>query len=540
MSSKKFLSKNDMNKAAFVVHRNHNLSFMNNSTLLIKLTWTVIIIFTINLNNCTSEELLYKHLTQRLLLSNDSNFHILSELFRRCFDANRRPLTIAVQGESLPEEVIREAHSRNIYRPVIIIRGDKVKEINRTLSGTAQPSSDMFILFVDISEQVETLLDCIKSLPCWNPSGRFIVVISYPLFNDREVFIEKLFHRMWSEKILEVLVVFRYFSTEHCTEDTNNCSLLTSDIQVATYNPFRHFKGINYITDIWYKTNDVKVHFPSLSDINGYPLRAAMFPEPLSAVPVVGSDGRIQRFEGYDGQTVHSLAQYMNAVMVFVPRYDDATHGMRAKNGTITGNSGDVAYGRADIAGNSQYIKTDLTELEHTYPHDTNSLCFLVPKSQRVPQFRNLFLPFPELVWAVLLCAIILTSVCWYFVRKYDEISLRRRTRMFGINEAFFDIFRSFITGIINEVPASTLGRLFIVTWLLLAMIITNAFQGSLTSFLAVPKYLPEINTLKSLDESGLGVYASPGIKSSFTLDFGDKIMTDLWRKSQYGCTTGT
>jgi hypothetical protein len=75
------------------------------------------------------------------------------------------------------------------------------------------------------------------------------------------------------------------------------------------------------------------------------------------------------------------------------------------------------------------------------------------------------------------------------------------------------------------------LGRLFIVTWLLLAVIITNAFQGSLTSYLAVPKYLPEINTLKSLDKSGLGIILSPGINALLTLDENDKVMTNLWRK---------
>jgi hypothetical protein len=358
-----------------------------------------------------------------------------------------------------------------------------------------------------------------------------VVVISHPLLNDREASIDKIFHRMWSEKILEVVVVFRLFSNEHCNEDTHSCSLLTSDIQVASYNPFSNFKDINYITRTWSNSTDIKAFFPSLSDVNRYPLRIAMFPDPLSAVPVTGSDGRIQKFEGYDGHTVHCLAQYMNAVTVFVPQNDHTLFGTTDANGTLTGTCGDVAYGRADIASNSQYIKIGLIELEYTYPHDTNNLCFLVPKSTRIPQFRNLFLPFPDRVWLVLLCAVCLTSLCWYCVRKYGEISVKKRTRKFAINEAFFDIFRSFITGTVNELPASVLGRLFIVTWLLLAIIITNAFQGSLTSYLAVPKYLPEINTLKNLDKSGLGIFVSVGVKSYLALDENDKIMTNLWRK---------
>jgi hypothetical protein len=127
-----------------------------------------------------------------------------------------------------------------------------------------------------------------------------------------------------------------------------------------------------------------------------------MFPGPLSAAPVIGSDGRIQRFEGYDGHTVHSLVRCMNAEIVFVPHKDHATYGSRDENGTFTGTCGDVAYGRADIASISQLTKDDLTELEYSNPHDANSLCFLVPKSKRVPQFRNLFLTFPHRVCLVL------------------------------------------------------------------------------------------------------------------------------------------
>jgi hypothetical protein len=532
MSSQKFLARNGTKKAAFVFHGYQASSFLKKKRCLIKVTWTVIILLTINFNVCASERLLYKYLEKRLLT--DGTFHTLNELLNRCFDGNRRLLTIASEGLALPEQVIREAHSKKVSSPLILIRGDNLKDMKIRTSETSEQPSDMFILFVDVLDQVEPLLDGVKSLPLWNPRGRFVVVISHPLLKDREVLIENIFQRMWSEKILEVVIVFRFVSSEHCNEDTNNCSSLTSDMHVATYNPFRNVKGINYITGTLSKTSDVKVLFPSLSDVLGYPLRAAMFTDCLGAVPVIGSDGKIQRFEGFDGHTLQSLAKYMNAVIVFVPQNDHTLYGTRAENGTITGASGDVAYGRADIASNSQFVKLDMSELEYTYPHDTNNLCFLAPKAKRVPQFRNLFLPFPYPVWIALCCAMCLTSVCWYCVRKYGEISAKRRSNRFTINEAFFDIFRTFITGTFNEVPGSILGRVFIVTWLLLAIVIINAFQGSLTSYLAVPKYLPEINTIKKLDKSGLGIFVSPGVKYFLTLDVNDKIMSNLWRKFKH------
>jgi hypothetical protein len=239
----------------------------------------------------------------------------------------------------------------------MIISGDKLREINRRMSETSQRSSDMFVLFVDTFEQVQTLLGNVKSLPLWNPRGRFVVVIAHPLLNDREDLTEKILQRMWSEKILESVVLFRFVSSEHCNEDTNSCSLLTSDIQVASYNPFRHSKGINDITGVWPKDKDIKALFPSLSDVIGYPPRVSMFADPLRALPVLGSDGRIQRFGDYDGHRVHSLAKYMNAEMVFLRQNDHTLFGSRDENGTLTGTCGGVAYGRADIAYISQLTK---------------------------------------------------------------------------------------------------------------------------------------------------------------------------------------
>ncbi|PNF26234.1 hypothetical protein B7P43_G02663 [Cryptotermes secundus] len=275
----------------------------------------------------------------------------------------------------------------------------------------------------------------------------------------------------------------------------------------------------------------MEVIFPSLSDLHGYPLRVSIFPALLNAVPVLGPSGKVVRFEGFDGHTVTALAQYMNATVVLVPQRDRTLFGIKAKNGTITGSSGDVAYGRADIASNSQYMKIGWVELEYTYPHDTNNLGILVWRSKRVPQFRNLFLPFPTHVWIVLICTMILTAICWYYIRKSGNISVKKKTIEVSINEAFFDIFRSFISGTLTTVPTSLLGRVFIITWILLGIIMTNAFQGSLTSYIAVPKYLPEINTLKQLDKSGLEIFVSPVIESYLTLDKDDKIMVNLWRK---------
>jgi hypothetical protein len=495
--------------------------------------WQVIILFVIDARLCSSQQL-DTDLAQKLLLPNDDNFRNFTQLFDRCFDHNHRLLTVVAQGKSLPDAVLRHIHSRNTSYPVIFMTYDELEAENGRFSETLDQSSDMFLLFVGKFDEIEAALYKIKSFPLWNPRGRFMLIVSSPLRSVRKKIIVNTFKRLWAEKILEAVLICRFFSLDQCNEDTKNCSLLTSTQQVLTYNPFRGITYIKDISNIWLKTNSFNVFFPSLSDLHGYPLRVSMFPDFRSVVPVLGPDGQVESFEGYDGHTVTSLAQYMNAVIVLVPQRDHALFGLKFQNGTITGTIGDVAHGRADIASNSQYIKTDLLELEYTYPHDTNNLCFIVPKSKPVPRFRNLFLSFSCNVWIVLACAMLLTPICWYCVRKYGQIPVLEKTNNITMNDAFFDIFRSFIFGTLTTVPTSILDRVFIITWVLLGIIITSAFQSSFSSYLAVPKYLPEINTLKQLDESGLGIFVSPAVNSYMTLDINDEIMKNLWRKFKY------
>jgi hypothetical protein len=490
----------------------------------------------INTRQCASDQLDIDF-TQRSLFPKDDNFRSIIQLFDRCFNHDHRVLLVVAEGKTLPEAVLRHIHSRNSSYPVIFMRADEMRGAEGILSKSMHQSSDSFLLFLDRFDQIETVLYKMKSLSLWNPRGTFMLVVSQPLISNKKIVLENAFKRLWTEKILRVILIFRFYGCDQCNEDTEDCRLLTPNLQVLTYNPFKHFRGINYITDIsnvWPKINNVGNFFPSLSDLHGYPLRVAMFPMFLSVIPILGPDGQVKNFDGYDAHTVESLAWYMNAKMILVPPSDNTLYGYKVTNGTITGTSGDVAYNRADIAANSRYMVVDWVEVEYTYPHGTDNLCFVVPKSKRAPQYKNLFRPFSCFVWIVLLFTISSTSIFWYCVQNYEQFSVKEKTNKATISEAFFDIFRSFISGTLSTIPTSFLGRVYIATWLFMAVIITNTYQGCLTSYLAVPKHLKEINTLKQLDKSGLGIFVVPGVQSYLAVNGDDKTMRNLWRKFKY------
>jgi hypothetical protein len=80
MSSQNILATDDTNKHAFALHRRKFSPFLKNMPFLLRVTWPVTVLLTTKFNICASEQLSYKDLAQRLLLSRDGTFHILSEL----------------------------------------------------------------------------------------------------------------------------------------------------------------------------------------------------------------------------------------------------------------------------------------------------------------------------------------------------------------------------------------------------------------------------------------------------------------------------
>jgi Ligand-gated ion channel. len=97
--------------------------------------------------------------------------------------------------------------------------------------------------------------------------------------------------------------------------------------------------------------------------------------------------------------------------------------------------------------------------------------------------------------------------------------------------KAFLDVFRSFVTGSMSLRFHSTIERIFMVIWVLFGIIMTSAFQGSLTSYLSVPKYLKDINTLKEVVESNIWLFIYGTDNTVSFLDQDDESMARLRRK---------
>ena len=451
----------------------------------------------------------------------EDTFFKTGEILKSYFNSENHQLMIIINTTMPPADFIKHINDEEFCYSIVTVRFVDTHHVT-------QPHH-YFLIFVDEFFNMGYIIRQLRNKVLWEFGSRFMFILIRPLPEETNYQLEEIFKFLRQDNVLLSLVIFWTYSD--LSQRTMNSSISSQNFKLFMYNSSHCSKEEIYVRDIsaqWLVFGNLDPILPNSSHNHCSELKIAMFPEPTRAIPII-KDDIIINYDGSDGQTINSIAKYMNMTPVWIPINFEVSFGFR-KNGTITGTTGDVAYDRADIAPNSRYINVGWPEVKHTYPHDTDNLVFIVPKSKRVPQYKHIFLPFSIYVWTILLFTILFNSLTWYCIRKCVNYFVGNRLNV-TVGKSFFDVFRSFITGTTNTIPNSTLERVSIIIWLFYGIIMTSAFQGSLTSFLTVPKYLKDINTLKELATSRIGLYAYAGIESFLEFDESDITLANLWKK---------
>ncbi|PSN31720.1 Ionotropic receptor 875 [Blattella germanica] len=460
-----------------------------------------------------------KHSVSALFYSND-----LPLLFENCVNQISPALIIIYNETIFPNEIVQLIHES--YDFLVITMGNTNSFTLLALTHDIYHLHYQILLFIWDQNPFDFCYVANRIQMSFSSISFHVVLIFYDAYEGEEEL--KATMNTYSVRPGRTIEHFGIFCPLNVVLQQN--SLNSSDmLKDFTCHPLYCIKHEqNYVKDNS-MSNQMLQHQNLSLATESTQLKVALFPDLTKAIPVIKNNNLIN-YEGSDAYTVNVIAEYLNMNIVWIPQSDNTTFGYRDINGTITGTSGDVAYGRADIAANSRYMKINWPEVQYTYPHDTDSLCFVVPKSKRVPQYKNIFLPFSNSLWTALLCTIFLSSITWYWIRKLYYKNLVGIT----IIAAFLEIYGSFLVGMFNLQPNLTIERLYIIVWVMFGIIITSSFQGSLTSFLSVPKYLKDINNLHELDMSGFKLIVYEGIDSIISLNPDDYIMKRLWNKFKY------
>lgn len=251
--------------------------------------------------------------------------------------------------------------------------------------------------------------------------------------------------------------------------------------------------------------------FSTLGNLWAYPLKVSMFhrmPTASKYLPNnlpnlwVYKESQQVGYGGLEGFMLTEVAKYLNFTPLVSEPPDGKRYGSISRNGSITGSLGRVIRRNVSIAMNGYFIKDYGTDMiEFTTPFNTDNVCVVVPKAERIPQWLSMFKCFSKDVWCFVGGTLIILTFLWLLIVKLDEGSPVA---------AFLDVFLILVSAPL-KIYFGKQHRIFLVSCLIFNLVITNIFQGTLVIYSTV-SYFPDIDNLEDLDNSGLKVLTTLNI----------------------------
>ncbi|KAL9231790.1 hypothetical protein vseg_006964 [Gypsophila vaccaria] len=169
------------------------------------------------------------------------------------------------------------------------------------------------------------------------------------------------------------------------------------------------------------------------------------------------------------------------------PNYSELVHG--------------VSVGEFDAAVGDIAIVTDRTRIaDFTQPYTDSGLVVVVPVKNLTSNAWTFLRPFTPLMWAVTAAFfLIVGSVIWILEHRLND-EFRGSPKNQLITILWFSFSTLFFAH--RENTVSTLGRMVLVIWLFVVLIIQSSYTASLTSFLTVQQLSSSIKGIDSLTTS--------------------------------------
>ncbi|RZC33860.1 7tm 7 and/or Lig chan domain containing protein, partial [Asbolus verrucosus] len=292
--------------------------------------------------------------------------------------------------------------------------------------------------------------------------------------------------------------------------------------------------GNNHIYFPFYKNRDgtwgttQNRPLPKIKDFNQYPLKVSMFirnptaivelPKLLKEDPVYSSFTTSHHLVGgLDGLILNTLAEHLNFSVEIVGGLNKESFGKVLRNGTITGSLGVVVNHQVHISTNGRFlIDYKTNEIEFTAPYGTDSICAIVPKSKKVPQWLTIFNCFNKTAWSAIYFVYFFSTMVWHLMQPDRKLSKK-----------IWDIF-AVVHGIPVKIKPTVTQAFFLMWCMIFNIIIQGLVQGSLFQSITTPFYYKDIDTLQELDDADF-----PIATNFFNFDNdSSKLMSSLKRKT--------
>ncbi|XP_063869656.1 glutamate receptor-like [Scylla paramamosain] len=197
---------------------------------------------------------------------------------------------------------------------------------------------------------------------------------------------------------------------------------------------------------------------------------------------------------------LNTLARHMN--FTYELRHaSDGKFGTPAEGGNWTGVVGTLQHEMADFSMDLTVTPQRAEVVEYSRAYIDESLVILSSKPKPLPEYLSVVRPLEGEVWgAIVMCVMIWGSVLWMMERLSHWISGRR---YLSFTSSIFYGWGLLLEDRPFEPPSTTSSQILVGTWLLVYLIVSPAYRGSLISHLVVESKSSVINSMEELAERG-------------------------------------
>ncbi|KAF5284708.1 hypothetical protein FQR65_LT13444 [Abscondita terminalis] len=188
-------------------------------------------------------------------------------------------------------------------------------------------------------------------------------------------------------------------------------------------------------------------------------------------------------------RTIKQYAALLFVLDLVVERLNVSLKMVNTKNTTYTMNNFFIMV----------QVRTQLNKHSYTSTYFTESLIWIVPFPQRIPDMMIINLIFKKIVWFFVLIAFLCASFTWWLITKaFNDNS--------SISEAFLKIYSITLLGSVDKFDLYRPMRCLFLAYVLYSIHIQTAFTSKLIEILTIPQYEPTIKTLTELAESNVKI----------------------------------
>lgn len=403
---------------------------------------------------------------------------------------------------------------------LIITTFSTIESLNQTMQLHIQEQNDGRFGYIIISEDLEDTQIILDALAINNFDEEIIVTLN-------KKFPEILLNNWIKHKMLKLVGA--------SLQELNS----SGETTLLRYDPFSRnvddfgevllvkLRSHNYLTQIKMFIGNIA---SALHDVKGYPIRICIFEIQGQVKALKSENGTIV---GYTGGNIQEISLILNAsnfsqTYVFPPTGEG--YGT-IHNGTPTGQVWVMEKGLADISANMRMIMLP-NLVKSTFLYSTGDLVavFMTPKQRDFfkMQYLNIL---DENVYIMIALSHSLVLITWLV----NDII---RKKMVSAKIHKFSTTSTIIMRLIGSATLVALNLLYekilFGSMLLIALVLSCSYQGTMYKFLSIGKVSGDINTLNGVLQTNLEIMLSASNKPEPNYKFRDNIYDKILKKATF------